>query len=100
MSDIYCHEDILDFTNLFLDYEQGHHSIFTKKLTTIPVSPKTVLLEEPLTRQGYLRGESQGDSHWGQGPLEMGGHMSGTLKGQNPFSWHVSVRHILCTFQM
>jgi len=62
MSDIYCHEDVMDFTNLFLDYEQGHRPVFTRKVATIPVSPKTVLPEEPLTRQGYLRGESQGDS--------------------------------------
>jgi len=29
-------------------------------------------------------------SHWGQGPLETGRNMSGTLKGQDPFTWHVS----------
>ena len=62
MSNIYCHEDVINFTNPFLDYEQGHCSIFTKKIATIPVSPKTVLPEEPLTRRGYPRGESQGDS--------------------------------------
>ena len=32
--------------------------------------------------------------HWGQGPLETGRNMSGTLKGEEPFTWHVSTRHI------
>jgi len=32
--------------------------------------------------------------------LEMGGNMSGTLKGQDPFTWHVSTRHILGTCVM
>jgi len=62
MSDIYCHEDVLNFTNPFLDYEQGHRSVYTKMIPTIPVSPKTVLLEKPLTRWGYPRGEDQGQS--------------------------------------
>ena len=26
------------------------------------------------------------ECHWGQGPLETGGNMSGTLKGQEPFT--------------
>ena len=38
--------------------------------------------------------------HWGQGYLETGKNMSGTLKGQELFTWHVSVRHISCTFGM
>ena len=38
--------------------------------------------------------------HWGQGPLEMGGNMSGTLKGQEPFTCHVSTRHISGTCVM
>ena len=48
MSDIYCHEDVINFTNPFLDFEQGYQAL--RKSTTIPVSPKTVLLEKPLTR--------------------------------------------------
>jgi len=60
MSDIYCHEDILDFTNPFLDFEQGYQAL--RKIAAIPVSPKTVLPVVPLTHQGYPRGESQGDS--------------------------------------
>ena len=27
-------------------------------------------------------------THWGRGPLEVGGNMSGTLKGQEPFTCH------------
>jgi len=59
MSDIYCHEDVIDFTNPFLDFEQGYQAL--RKIATVPVSPKTVLPEMPLTRRGYPRGESQGD---------------------------------------
>jgi len=58
MSDIYCHEDIINFTNPFLDFEQGYQA--PRKIATIPVSPKTVLPSKPLTRRGYPRGESQG----------------------------------------
>jgi len=61
MSDIYCHEDVMDFTNPFLNYEQGHRLV-TRNITTIPVSPRTILPEQPLTHRGYPRGESQGDS--------------------------------------
>jgi len=39
-------------------------------------------------------------SHWGRGPLETGGNMSGTLNGQDPFTWHVSTRHISGTCVM
>jgi len=60
MSDIYCHEDVVDFTNPFLDFEHGYHA--PRKIAAVPVSPKTVLPERPLTRRGYPRGESQGDS--------------------------------------
>jgi len=60
MSDIYTHEDILDFTNPFLDFEQGYQAPW--KFAAILVSPKTVLPAEPLTCMGYPRGESQGDS--------------------------------------
>jgi len=59
MSDIYCHEDVLDFTNPFLNYKQGYQA--PRKIASIPVSPRTVLPVEPLTCRGYLRGESQGD---------------------------------------
>jgi len=55
MSDIYCHKDIIDFTNPFLDFEQGYRA--PRKIDSILVSPKTVLPEEPLTRWGYPRGE-------------------------------------------
>jgi len=60
MSDIYCHKDVINFTNPFLDFEQGYHA--PKKIAAIPVSPKTVLPLEPLTCRDYPRGESQGDS--------------------------------------
>ena len=42
MSDIYCHEDVIDFTNPFLDFDQGYQA--PRKIATVPVSPKTVLL--------------------------------------------------------
>ena len=60
MSDIYCHEDVIDFTDPFLDFEQGYQA--PRKVTAVPISPRTILLEQPLTRRGYPRGESQGVS--------------------------------------
>jgi len=60
MSDIYCHEDVIDFTNPFLDFDQGYQA--PRKVAIVPVSPKTVLPEKPMTRRGYPRGESQGQS--------------------------------------
>jgi len=76
MSDIYTHEPVMDFTNPFLDYEQGYTRPFatvmpTVRATLVPISPdqeESVLPEKPLTRKeiktrrGYPRGESQGDS--------------------------------------
>jgi len=38
--------------------------------------------------------------HWGRGSLETGGNMSGTLKGQEPFTGHVSTRYISGTCVM
>ena len=38
--------------------------------------------------------------HWQQGYLEMGKNMSGILKGQELFTWHISIRHISYTFGM
>jgi len=60
MSNIYCHEDVIDFTNPFLDFEQGYQA--PRKVAAVPVSPRTLLPEHLLTRRGYPRGESQGDS--------------------------------------
>jgi len=63
MSDIYCHEDVIDFTDPFLDFDQGYQA--PRKVAAVPVSPKTILPEKPLTRRGYPRGESQGQlSGW------------------------------------
>ena len=56
MSDIYCHEDVIDFTNPFLNFEQGYQAL--RQVTALPVSPRTVLPSKPLTRRGYPRGES------------------------------------------
>ena len=38
--------------------------------------------------------------HWGRRHLETGRNMSGTLKGEEPFTWHVSTRHISGTCVM
>jgi len=86
MSDIYTHNPVQDFTNPFLDFNQGYIRPFatimpTVRATLVPVSPapisRPVVLEEeeesvlpkkPLTRKeaqtcrGYPRGESHGDS--------------------------------------
>jgi len=44
MSDIYTHEDVMDFTNPFLNYEQGYTRPFTTILPTVratlvPIAP-------------------------------------------------------------
>ena len=75
MSDIYTHEPVVDFTNPFLDFDQGYVRPFatilpTVRPTLIPISPEeeSVLPKKPLTRKeiktrrGYPRGESQGES--------------------------------------
>ena len=75
MSDIYTHEPVMDFTNPFLDFDQGYTCPFaiivpTVKAKLVPIAPEeeSVLPEKPLTRKelktrrGYPRGESQGES--------------------------------------
>jgi len=76
MSNIYTHEPVQDFTNPFLDFDQGYVHPFTTimptvKATLIPIAPEeeeSVLPKKPLTRKeiktcrGYPRGESQGES--------------------------------------
>ena len=75
MSDIYTHEPVMDFTNPFLDFNQGYVRPFTTilptvKATLIPIASEeeSVLPKKPLTRKelktrrGYPWGESQGES--------------------------------------
>jgi len=76
MSDIYNFEPVQDFTNPFLDFDQGYTRPFatvekTSKATLVPIQleeEESLLPEKPLTRKeqktrrGYPRGESQGDS--------------------------------------
>jgi len=75
MSDIYTHELVMDFTNSFLDFDQGYIRPFptilpTVKATLIPIpsEEESILPKKPLTRKeiktrrGYPRGESQGES--------------------------------------
>jgi len=77
MSDIYTHEPVMDFTNPFLDFDQGYTRPFatilpTVRATLVPIAPEeeeeSVLPKKPLTRKelkthrGYPWGESQGDS--------------------------------------
>jgi len=75
MSDIYTHEPVMDFTNPFLDFDQGYVRPFatvlpTVKATLIPIPSDevSILPKKPLTRKelktrrGYPRGESQGES--------------------------------------
>jgi len=75
MSDIYTHEPVMDFTNPFLDFNQGYVRPFatilpTVKATLVPIpsEEESVLPKKPLTRKeiktrrGYPRGESQGES--------------------------------------
>jgi len=77
MSDIYTHKPVMDFTNPFLNFNQGYTRPFatilpTVKVTLVPIAPEeeeeSVLPKKPLTRKemktcrGYPRGESQGES--------------------------------------
>ena len=77
MSDIYTHEPVMDFTNPFLDFDDGYIRPFatilpTVRATLVPIAPEedegSVLPKKPLTRKeiktrrGYPRGESQGES--------------------------------------
>jgi len=73
MSDIYTHDSVQDFTDPFLDFDQGYVRPFatilpTVKATLIPIEDESVLPKKPLTRKeiktrrGYPRGESQGES--------------------------------------
>jgi len=75
MSNIYTHEPVMDFTNPFLDFDQGYVRPFatilpTIKATLIPIpsEEESILPKKPLTRKeiktrrGYPRGESQGES--------------------------------------
>jgi len=75
MSDIYTHEPVMDFTNPFLDLDQGYVRPFatilpTVKATLIPIpsEEESILPKKPLTRKevktrrGYPWGESQGES--------------------------------------
>jgi len=59
MSDIYTHEPVQDFTNPFLDFNQGYTRPFatvlpTIRATLIPIEPaeeELVLPKKPLTRK-------------------------------------------------
>jgi len=58
MSDIYTHEPVMDFTNPFLDFDQGYVRPFatilpTVKATLIPIpsEEESVLPKKPLTRK-------------------------------------------------
>jgi len=60
MSDIYTHEPVMDFTNPFLDFDQGYSRPFTiialtVKVTLVPIAPEeeeeSVLPKKPLTRK-------------------------------------------------
>ena len=57
-----------------------------------------VLLHRP--RDSLFRNTRKQYYHWGRGPLETGRNMLGTLKGQEPFTWHVSTQHISGTYVM
>ena len=90
MSDIYTHEPVQDFTNPFLDFDQGYVCPFatilpTIKATLIPIpsEEESVLPKKPLTRKeiktrrGYPRGESQGES---SGQILLPSFLVGMLK--------------------
>jgi len=81
----------MDFTNPFLDFDQGYTHPFaiiapTVKVTLVPIVPEeeeSVLPKKPLTRKelktcrGYPRGESQGES---SGQILLPSFLTGMLK--------------------
>jgi len=86
----------MDFTNPFLDFNQGYVHPFTTipptiRVTLVPIAPEeeeeSVLPKKPLTRKelktrrGYPRGESQGDS---SGRILLPSFLTRMLK--NPFT--------------
>jgi len=90
MSDIYTHDPVMDFTNPFLDFDQGYVRPFATilpnvKATLIPIpsEEESVLPKKPLTRKeiktcrGYPRGESQGES---SGKILLPSFLIGMLK--------------------
>jgi len=63
MSDIYTHDPVQDFTNPFLDFDQGYIRPFatilpTVRGTLVPIAPEeeegSVLPKKPLTRKVIL----------------------------------------------
>jgi len=54
-----------------------------------PATAPSVSLR-PVSPLVVSESEETGVSHWGRGPLETGGNMSGTLKGEDPFTWCVT----------
>jgi len=50
MSNIYCHEDVIDFTDPFQQFDEGHRVPLAvvepvRKVAVVPVSPLTILAE-------------------------------------------------------
>jgi len=59
MSDIYTHEPVQDFTNPFLDFDQGYVRPFatilpTVKATLIPIPSEEESVSEPTSPTGLL----------------------------------------------
>jgi len=64
MSDIYCHEDVFNFTNPMAQFDEGHHVPMKKPYKKAPIVPTPspeLIPDEPLTRRGYPRGLPHGD---------------------------------------
>jgi len=100
MSDIYTHDLVQDFTNPFLDFDQGYVRPFATilpavkaTLVLIPSEEESLLPKKPLTRKeiktrrGYPRGESQGES---SGRILLPSLLIRTLK--NPLQGCLSLR--------
>jgi len=73
-------------------------------------NPPDSTIQFPILNFLCKANRADGTKHWGQGPLETGGNMSGTLKGEDPFTWHVTTNpslnapamypHIPCGFHL
>ena len=93
--DLYLQGDVVDQS--VIDDAGGVLCYWQQELKTRPQLAQMAL--DFLSAPGeavYTRGMHS--RHWGRGHLEMGQNISGTLKGEAQFTWHISVRHISCPF--
>jgi len=71
-------------------------SLLCSTLTNVPQESAAVVM--PLMGIVLVVHHGHLVSHWGRGHLEMDQNISGTLKGEAQFTWHIPIRNISCPF--